>query len=103
MHSINSCNSCDLSLRTDDLDMVSWPDKHAFGGAMAAMAALEADLIGVSAHGGNLGAVQSCDRTVRSWRANSTRIRAVSYRSCTHVAEHSICRVDRSWGPLVDE
>src|SRR5262249_18735445 len=47
--------------------------------------------------------VQSCDRTVRSWRANSTRIRAVTYRSCTHVAEHSICRVDRSWGPLVDE
>ena len=51
----------------------------------------------------NLGLVQSCDRTLRSWRADSTRIRAVTYRSCTHVAEHRICRVDCSWGCLVDK
>jgi len=34
---------CDLSLRTDDLDLVGRPDKHVIGRAMAAMAALEAE------------------------------------------------------------
>ena len=94
---------CDLSLRTDDLDLVGRPDKHVIGRAMAAMAALEADPVSVGAGWRNLGLVQSCDRTLRSWRADSTRIRAVTYRSCTHVAEHRICRVDCSWGCLVDK
>src|SRR5262249_9393631 len=94
---------CDLSLRTDDLDMVCWSDKHAFGGAMAAMAALEADLIGVIARGRGLGPVQGCDRTLRSRRADSTRIRAIAYRSRTHVAKRRICRVDCTWRRLVDE
>jgi hypothetical protein len=57
----------------------------------------EADPVSVGAGWRNLGIVQSCDRTLRSWRADSTRIRAVTYRSCTHVAEHRIC-VDCSWG-----
>lgn len=68
---------CDLSLRTDDLDLVGRPDKHVIGRAMAAMAALEADPVSVGAGWRNLGIVQSCDRTLRSWRADSTRIRAV--------------------------
>lgn len=94
---------CDLSLRTDDLDMVCWSDKHASGRAMAAMAAVEANLIGVSARSRDLSSVQGCDRTLRSWRADPASIRAITYRSCTYVAEHRICRVDCSWRRLVDE
>jgi hypothetical protein len=37
----------------------------------------EADPVSVGAGWRNLGIVQSCDRTLRSWRADSTRIRAV--------------------------
>jgi hypothetical protein len=65
--------------------------------AMATMADLEADLIGVSARGRDLGAIQSCDRTVCSWGTDHpNRIRAFTYRSRTHVAKHRICRVDCS-------
>ena len=59
--------------------MTSWtarPNCHRFGRDFRRNP--EADLIGVSARGRDLGAIQSCDRTVCSWGTDPNRIRAFS-------------------------